>query len=58
MSYDLRRVTGTNDGNVTNSQFVDTVVAEQDDFVFFDTESLEAIDTESLASTAVIYFTS
>jgi len=29
--YDLRRVTGTNNGNVTNSQFVDTVVAEQDD---------------------------
>jgi len=42
--YDLRRVTGTNDGNVTNSQFFDTVVAEQDDSVSFDTESIEADD--------------
>jgi len=37
-------VTGTNNGNVTNSQFVDTVVAEQDNSVSFDTESIEADD--------------
>jgi len=42
--YDLRRVTGTNDSSVTNSQFVDTVVAEQGNSISFDTESLEADD--------------
>ncbi|EMA69331.1 hypothetical protein C461_03183, partial [Halorubrum aidingense JCM 13560] len=42
--YDLRRVTASEGGEVTNSQFVDTLVADEDDSVTIDTEGLEAND--------------